>query len=91
VGDIRHASDFAGTQILRSLRSRFEDIEARTSGTNRCEFNCRPVAAMALGSTIPGLSVYHRDVLVALFIRLNQFGNTVVEGGEFAFVVLSQG
>jgi len=37
------------------------------------------------------LSLYHGDVLAALCIRLNQFGNTVVEGGEFAFVVLSQG
>ncbi len=36
------------------------------------------------------LSLYHCDVLAALFIRLNQFGNTVVEGGEFALVVLSQ-
>jgi hypothetical protein len=40
---------------------------------------------------MPALRLYHGDVLVALFIRLNQFGNTFVEGGEFAFVVLSQG
>jgi hypothetical protein len=30
-------------------------------------------------------------VLAAFFIHLNQFGNTVIEGGESAFVVLSQG
>jgi hypothetical protein len=30
-------------------------------------------------------------VLVALFMCLNQFGNAIVEGGQFAFVVLSEG
>jgi len=37
------------------------------------------------------LRLYHCDVLAALFIRLNQFGDAVVEGREFAFVVLSEG
>jgi hypothetical protein len=46
---------------------------------------------LAAGVSNAGLRLYHRDVLAALVTRLNQFGNTVGEGGEFAFVVLSQG
>ena len=44
-----------------------------------------------LGRPIASLSFQHRDVLAAFFVHLNQFGNTVIEGGESAFVVLSQG
>jgi hypothetical protein len=37
------------------------------------------------------LSVDQRDLLVALLVRRNQFGNAPIEGCQFAFVVLSEG
>jgi hypothetical protein len=40
---------------------------------------------------MPALRLHLCDVPASLFIRLNEFGNTFVEGGEFAFVVSSQG